>query len=341
MTDDLRDALQRLLVARFAAEADGTITLSPSHERELKAVLDLFREHRQPLPPNVRISRARMDGIGTIDPVAGTVEAGAGVPLARLEQELRQRDLSLGPLSPGMLALDLASFLEGPYAGLRVVPGGRLEALPLALTALMSDGLRFISRPSPRSAAGPDLDALFLGGEGRFGWITSATLRCFQRPRAERTAAYALSAPDAALSSLRTAVARGCWFRRVLLQPERDRVLLQAEVIGPPEGVERDLSSLAHEVFARGGRSQTPVPPAAAPALPEREVSWDELGRGLDEGRAATLYRIALDTVVVSGWTDGGLPLGGRGTPSDWANRDVLQAIAREADPLSVFGGAQ
>jgi FAD/FMN-containing dehydrogenase len=79
-----------------------------------------------------------------------------------------------------------------------MIPPGRLETAALALEAVLAEGTFYRSKETPRSATGPDLDHLLLGGEGRFGVITRATLRLMPRTLVEATAAcLAPSAPEA------------------------------------------------------------------------------------------------------------------------------------------------
>lgn len=331
MTPELAQALSATFGDRFTGSV-----IEPAHERELATLLRLLREHAE-APHGLRISRSRMSALGVIDPKSGTIEAGAGMVLERLEQELRIRDLSLGPLTPACARMEVAQFLEGPYAGLRVLPGGRCEPMALSLTALMPDGLRYVSRPSPRSSAGPDLDALFLGGEGRAGLIVQATLRCFPRPRSERSATWSFADVASLIASLRAGIAAGCWLRRVSMLSRGGRFLLAAEVIGSPEGVERDLSSLGQEVFAHGGRSsghEVSLSPTA-PLPAERELSWSDVAGLLSAGRALTLYRLSLESVIASGLEEGGVAM----TSGGWANPGTLAAIIAEADPLGILGG--
>lgn len=338
MNEDARQALMELLGERYR-EDGATVVAEPATERELLELMKVLRARGAAQHDGLRISRRHFASILQVEPKSGTAVAGAGVRVERLEQELRLRDLSLGPLSPGMLALDLAGLLEGPYAGLRAIPGGRLEPTALALTAIMADGLRFVSRPSPRSAAGPDLDALFLGSEGRFGLIVEATLRCFARPRTERAASFSFAEAATAVSALTAAIGAGVWFRRAALAKKGERVQLSVEVIGTAESVERDLSSLGHEVFGRGGRSsgQEPAGPAEAglaDTAAERELSWPDVVRAVSGGDNVSLWRLSLESAIAQGTSMGApLELGG------WANAEPLRAVAREADPSGIFGG--
>lgn len=336
MSAPLHEALKAQLAGRITAR-DGRPVVAPQNERELASLLLLLRQHRGRLHHDVELSREHFAALGAVDVRSGVVEVGAGMNLTRLEQELRSRDLSLGPLSPGMLLLNVGELLEGPYAGLRAIPGGRLESLALALVALMPDGLRFVSRPSPRSAAGPDLDALFLGGEARFGIITQATLRCFPRPRAERAASYSFSELPSLLDALRAGLAEGCGFRRAHLARRGDRFHLVAALSGTTEAVERDLSSLGHQIFARGGRSSGHDAQSPSPAsLPERELSWAEVHEQVARGVTLVLHRISLESTIAEGVEQGGVPM----LCGAWANRDVLQAAIAQADPAGILGGA-
>lgn len=334
MSEDLRQSLMDLLGDRFSSEG-GVAVAAPANERELVAVLNVLRQRGGHQGREVRISRQHFTAVGPVDVTSGVATVGAGIQVDRLEQELRAKDLSLGPLSPGMRALDLAALIEGPYAGLRAIPGGRLEPWCLALAAIMPDGLRFVSRASPRSAAGPDLDALFFGGQARFGVLTQVTLRLFNRPRSERVAVYSFADAAHLLAALFAAVAGGCWFRRAQLMRKGDRALLACEVLGSPEGVERDLSTLGNEVFKRGGRSSGQDPGAAHELDEERELTWDQVAAALEGGAKLTLHRLSLETVIAQGASDMGAALSGGG----WANSEVLEAALKEADAGALLGG--
>ncbi|HYX91535.1 MAG TPA: FAD-binding oxidoreductase [Myxococcaceae bacterium] len=312
---------------------------APASEGEIVSLLQRRRERGVPGPSVTEISRRRLDALVRLDPISGVVEVGAGMKLDRLEQELRLRDLSLGPLSPGMAGLEVARFLEGPYAGLRAVRGGRLEPCTIALTAIMADGLRYTSRPSPRKAAGPDLDALFLGGEGRFGLIVSATLRLVARPRTEREVAFSFPSMDRALSALRAAVASGARLRSATLRGRAGRFTASAEVIGSPDAVEIDLSTLGQESLSRGGRSSSYEPARASPPPPppgdERELSWEEVAEAVASGAEVRCWRLALESVVAAGVGERGRSLARGG---DWANAEILAAALAVADPAGILG---
>ncbi len=342
-------ALTQRLLQQFggdvALQGEGEAAVpvvTPRSEQALLEVLAQVRAHGARLHEDVLISRRKLAGIGGIDDKSGVVQVGPGVTLERLEQELRLRDLSLGPLSPGARGLDVAAYLEGPHAGLRAMPGGRLETACLALGVVMPDGLRFVSRPSPRSAAGPDLDALFLGGNGRFGLITSATLRLFTRPRTGRELSWTFPTAEALWSSLRSTVALGVWYERVTLAPRAGRFVLWGKVLGSAEGVERDLSSAGHAFSSVAARPHG-LPPPPPPQGEEREVTWQDAARAVSEGGTVTLWRVSLDTVIAQGAGGRGLPLSlsgaGAHTWSDVSDAALRAALA-EADPAGVYGGA-
>jgi hypothetical protein len=73
----------------------------------------------------------------------------------------------------------VGAWLEGPTRGERGIPGARRETAALAVQAVLADGRIAESRAAPRSATGPDLDHLALGGEGRLCIIAAAVIRLF------------------------------------------------------------------------------------------------------------------------------------------------------------------
>lgn len=332
----LHESLRTMLGDRFDPQ---TGVATPRDERELMEAFRALQSHGGILGRDVVISRASLNRIGPVDVKSGVVQAGAGVTLVALEEALRQKELSLGPLSPSMRDLTVADWLEGPWAGLRAVPGGGLETACLALEAVMPDGLRFSSRASPRSAAGPDLDHLFLGGEGRFGLLLSATLRAFDRPRAHREVQYAFDSVAALVEGVREAIAARVWWEHLVLASHGGgRWSAWGRVIGSAEGVERDLASAGDAFVAAGGRPLKPGVPSSGGHADEHEVSWEALAGALNEhsgsaSAAWTVWHPGLEAVRVTESVPGGLPM----KRSSWTE-DVLVRALGEADPAGVMG---
>jgi FAD/FMN-containing dehydrogenase len=123
---------------------------------------------------------AALSSLATIGPVDlhdGLVRVGAGALVADVQATVREAGFTLGRLLPSVLRGTVGSWLAGPTRGERVGPSGRPETAALALEAVTPDGGRYASRAVPHGSTGPDLDALLLGSEGRFGLLTTATLR--------------------------------------------------------------------------------------------------------------------------------------------------------------------
>ncbi|MGQ0507526.1 MAG: hypothetical protein ACT4TC_19665 [Myxococcaceae bacterium] len=266
--------------------------VEPASERELQRMLQLLAEYGASFA-SFQMIRDRFNTLGPVDERSGLVEAGAGVRLAAIEDHVSRVGFSLGPLSPGILRLSVAEFLEGSLAGARPTVGGRLEPMAIALSALLRDGSMYRSLPSPRSAAGPDLDALFLGGRARAGLLLSATLRLCPRPHAVIDVRFA--APRT-IRLLRGALLEGVWMARARLWQEQ----VEVQLIGSQQSVERDRATLLRWVDAEGGRREGNMA-GTAEGTREEEVAWGEVERARAAGGMVTLYRLSAETVLVVG----------------------------------------
>lgn len=318
MNDAARRALGELLGPRYTHPE-----LAPANERELLGALQILEAHRA--RREVRLSRRAFNRLEPVETVSGLVTAGAGVTLARIEAHAALQDLSLGPLTPASAAQELGAFLEGPLGGLRAAIGGRLEPLALAIEVLLPDGARYRSHPSPRSAAGPDLKGLFLGGEGRFGLVLSAQLRLYPRPPERRW--LRLQAPDARrlTRALRRAVAAGAWIARAVLRGQLGYV----ELIGSSRGVERDERTVALAWEALGGSCRVEEPPSGAPLAHEQELGWEAILARLAEGGEVRLHRLTIESAVV----EVDAPLAPAAWEGEWS------ALAQALDARSNQGG--
>ncbi|MEW5742954.1 MAG: FAD-binding protein [Myxococcota bacterium] len=311
---------------------DGGVSIEPPDERALVHALHVLADRGARLHRDAALSRAKLTQVGHVDARSMTVEVGAGVVLQHLDDRLRTFGLTVGPLSPAAMHLTLADFLEGPYAGLRSIPGGRLEPLCTQVVAILADGRRLETSEAPRSAAGPDLSALVLGGHGRLGVVTRARLRCFPLPEADVRATFSLPSPAAFVAAFTRAVAGGAWPWRVHVDPRSGRVVAEVRLAGSAGAVERDRDLFGRCVDDVGGRPSGDAE-REGPVAVEHETTWDAVRACLEAGRAVQLFRLSLGSVVARGDVEG-LRLD---EPTAWSS---LGGRLLALDPRAVLGGA-
>jgi len=341
-TSRMHERLQEALGSGYQVK-NGKVLLSPKSERELLLALRLLREHggRLGLPgragPPIAISRRALAQVGPPEPRSATLVQ-AGARLDEIDRAAATERLAVGSISPRAMSLELGDFLEGPYGGLRAVPGGRLEPLSLQLTAVMPDGLLTSSRAAPRHAAGPGLDAFFLGAGARMGLLLRATVRLVMRPTCARSATFSCPSASGMVAAVRRALLDGAFVDRLRVERQDRRVMLEAHLSGSEPQVERDLASLGQQVLGQGGRVSEsrllrPEAPAGDPP-PEREVRWEAVVAALEAGQGAALYRLSVDGAIAEGAVEG------RDLSAEvpWS-QPVLEAIAAAVDPSGTLGG--
>lgn len=307
-------------------EQAGLLTIEPVTEHDLVQAMIALRQSDRA----VRLSTARMTRVGSFQDASLTVDVDAGVPMREVEERARGAGMTLGSLSPNAMNLCVGDFLEGAYGGLRAVPGGRLEPLSMSLRAVTPDALLTSSHASPRSAAGPDLDALYLGGGRTFGVISGATLRLFPKPQTTQRAAFSFAGSSSLVRSVIAALQDGVVIAHAVVEKRADRFVVTAEIHGSPDSVERDLSTLGHRATDSHGRGAA-FGRDRVDADDERALSWREVTAALDEGEAMELWRIAVDGVIARGTAKGRALVG----PS--ATLPALSGLALSVDTFGVM----
>jgi FAD/FMN-containing dehydrogenase len=308
---------------------------TPRDDQALKHVLHTIADRGQSLGRGAAVSRAALDAVGPVSKHSMTLTAGAGVKLARVEQELAASGLTLGPLPPGALELELAAFVEGPLAGLRAIAGGRLEPVASRLRGLLADGSVVETSVGPRSATGPDLGALFHGGDGRLALLTEATVRGFPKPeeRVERRGEFPLA--RAFVDAVRAALGDGLWPWSLAASGGGvgGAVHAQVHLWGSSAQAHREAATWEKAVAQVGGRRVAGEPIRAAGAG-LKEATWEAVERALERGLSLELSRPSLASVLVRGEVEG-LRVDG---PGHWAAPAGLLAAL---DPRELLGGAR
>lgn len=120
------------------------------------------------------------------------VEVEAGAKLCDVEAQLNGLGYTLGQFPQSFHLATVGGYIStmgtGEYSGRY----GGVERVCLSLRVVLADGSILETRPTlaPRSSAGPDLTALFVGAEGTLGVIVSARLRIHRLDRHVLKLAY-------------------------------------------------------------------------------------------------------------------------------------------------------
>ncbi len=289
----------------WARRVEGVFIAEPQNEQELIEVINVLADRQLALHRDIVLSRARLTTIEAVAPRSMTVKVEAGVVLNDLETNLVAQGFTLGSLSPEAMKLRVGEFLEGPYGGLRAIAGGRLEPLCTSLTAITAEGRKFETPLAPRSAAGPDLNALILGAGGRLALVTRAVLRCRPLPELSHTASFTFSSSSACIEALQRSLAEGFLPGRVTLTVQQNRISATVYWAGSQGSVQRDCALLDECVFETGVKTAIEYIPETGPVGAETECSWDEVRAAVNRGETLELFRLSLSTVVACGALQG------------------------------------
>lgn len=145
----------------------------------------------------VILSLERMSHILDIDTVGRTMTVEAGVPLQAIQEAADAQGLFF-PLDLGARgSATIGGNIATNAGGNRVIRYGMTRELVLGIEAVLADGT-VLSHLNTllKNNSGFDLKQLFIGTEGALGVVTRATLRLFEKPRAQVAALVASDSFD-------------------------------------------------------------------------------------------------------------------------------------------------
>ncbi|MEY2568972.1 MAG: alkyldihydroxyacetonephosphate synthase [Actinomycetota bacterium] len=211
----------------------------PASVDEVSSVLALCNDNRVPLTVaagrsgvcggsvpafgGVVLDLTGLAGIVAVDDASQLVDVRAGTFGDVVEDELRAtHGVTVGHWPQSVNLSTVGGWLACRGAGQYSTRYGKIEDMVVALEVALADGRVIRTGGSPRAAAGPDLNQLFVGSEGTLGVITEATLRVHPVPPAERRAAYAFASFADGLDACRRILRRGATPAVLRLYDERE-----------------------------------------------------------------------------------------------------------------------
>ncbi len=211
--------------------------------------------HALALTGGVVVDFREMDAVLELRPEDRLVRVQPGIAREALNRELRTTGLMF-PVDPGANA-SLGGMAATRASGTTAVRYGTMRDNVRGLTVVLADG-RVIrtGTAAPKSAAGYDLTALFVGSEGTLGLITELTLKLHGQPEAVMTAVAAFPSVAAAVDCVIAVIQMGLTPARIefldeatvaacnaysrLALPPAPQLLV--EFHGHPEGLAEDVS---------------------------------------------------------------------------------------------------
>ena len=151
----------------------------------------------------VTIDLSRLDRVLEVEPesLSARIQAGANGP--RLEEQLRERELTLRHFPQSFQFASLGGMIATRAGGHFATVYTHIDDLVQSVRAITPAGV-WESRRLPGSGAGISPDRMLIGSEGTLGLITEAWVRVRPRPRFRASAGVRFATFDAGAAAVRT-----------------------------------------------------------------------------------------------------------------------------------------
>lgn len=156
----------------------------------------------------VVLSLTRLNQISAMDTVSGEVTVGAGVPLAVLQQYVREHGWAFGVDLASRDSATIGGMVATNAGGVRVIRYGGMRQQILGFEAVLANGEVLRRLPGlVKDNTGYDLGQLLAGSEGTLAVVTSVRLRLV--PQLTNRVVALLAVPDIAAALTVVALVRG------------------------------------------------------------------------------------------------------------------------------------
>lgn len=181
-----------------------------------------------------------LDRVRAIDEESMLIEVEAGKNGERFERLLQRKGYTLGHFPSSIYCSTVGGWIATRSAGQLSTLYGKIEDMVEAIEVVLPDGRVISTKKKPRSASGPDFNQLFVGSEGSFGIITSATLRINKNPSHRRFRGIKFKNVEDGIESIKNILQSGIKPSGVRLYDELDTLFVASELKG--EGKEKKES---------------------------------------------------------------------------------------------------
>lgn len=252
------------------------IIVRPADTAEVSRVVSLAQQRAIPIIPygggtgvmggilpvhgGIILDVSRLDRLLNVDPGSMIAEVQAGTVLQDLYDGLKPYGLMPGHDPYSVPIATVAGTISTNGVGYRASAFGPMGDQVIALEVVLPDGRVIETRPVPKQSTGPNLNHLFIGSEGVFGVITSATIRVFRQPEANAYATMEFADFADGFTAVSEMMALGIRPTLLDLTEDGEGILLHLLFEGYREGVDAALERSTAVCLTAGGWSVGPQP---------------------------------------------------------------------------------
>ncbi len=217
-------------VRRGEVERAPDLIIYPESEQDVVAVMAAALEHSAVIIPFgggsniagcleprdksgryiVSLDMGRMDRVLSVDKdslIARIQPGGWGM---RMENQLREHDVTLGHFPDSFLYSTLGGWIATRSAGMQSDVYGKIEDMVVALRMVTPAGT-IITRTVPKCSNGIDVKQLCIGSEGILGVITEATMRVHPLPESRKIYGYLFPDFESGAAALKECTRLNIW----------------------------------------------------------------------------------------------------------------------------------
>ena len=194
--------LSRMWADRGLRMPEADVIVSPKDAEETSAVLKIANYYKIPVTTwgggggtqggalpvagGILLDTKRMNTIAPLNTQSMYVECGTGAIYKHVEWAANQQGYATMHYPSSLTCSTVGGFLAHRGIGVVSTKYGKIDDMVLQMEVVLPNGDIIETSPSPKHAAGPDLNQIFIGSEGTLGVMTKAQMRIYEQPEERR-----------------------------------------------------------------------------------------------------------------------------------------------------------
>jgi len=232
-----------------------------------------------------------------------TVTAQTGINGMNLERILNSKGYTTGHIPQSIYISSLGGWIAHRAAGQFSTKYGKIEDIILGMEVVLPKGEIINFKTIPRASTGPQLDKLFIGGEGTLGIVTKATLKIWPYPEKRTLISFAFPSIEESFNAIRQILRENMYpaviriydqFETMRHFPDIENAKDKVMVIFVCEGNVK-LVDLEESITKRKSEENSGVNCGTHPV-----EHWFETRFRVTETSAMPPYKIVFDTIEVA-----------------------------------------